>query len=185
MERIQAALSTWVSNAGANATVVEFLKLNPNKNCDGFDNGTAAWNTLKIGGAACLDIQKLDSLNQADIVNPYGHKWVLVGGEWGTTGTDNASKIGIGTGFYIASSATSRFACNIDSILDDKYLLFGDARSNAKELRTNNTTPQNALKAQNAKTDASFTTCDKWDNALTGSGPTAGASTFVAYNLGL
>jgi prepilin-type N-terminal cleavage/methylation domain-containing protein len=178
IERIQAALSTWVANAGANSTPREFEKLTPVKSCAGADNGSAAWNQIVVNGAACLDIDKLDTLSEGDKINPYGHRWVLVGGEWAGKGTDNASKIGYGTSFYTASSSAPRFACNVDSILDDKYFLFGEVRSNMQEVRTDTNTPKAALKAQD-KNDKPFTTCDKWDNLIVSN------NYFVAYNLGL
>jgi prepilin-type N-terminal cleavage/methylation domain-containing protein len=174
LEKIQAAVAGWYSNTGSASTPADFQRLSGTTppSCDAASGGTAAPSAAYSQGR-CLDVKVLKELRSNDVTTPFGDNWTMIGGSW-----DNATILQ-GDRFILITAASPRFACNVESIMDDKYFLFGDARASYNERRVNDgeggRTP---IFPQNLDDDPVFMTCDEWNN-------TYDNTHFVGYELSL
>jgi prepilin-type N-terminal cleavage/methylation domain-containing protein len=171
LEKIQAAVSGWYSNTGTAATPMEFWRLDESYGC--VSEGTVMGASIATGGVLCLNLRQLGEIRPNDLLNPFGDNWTMFGGTW----DNNTAELARGTNFTLVSSASARFACNVERLMnDDGYFRFGDVRSTYDELRVG-LTSQPALDNRSA-TDPAFQSCDEWDNSWDD-------AHYVGYQLGL
>jgi prepilin-type N-terminal cleavage/methylation domain-containing protein len=149
IEKIQASIAGWFGNAGGEASAFKV------------DNSSCVGKPTAFDKLSCLQISLLRDLKTSDLKSPTDN-WSLLRGAYNSDNDSVANAFGEGTNFILLLSKTSpRFACNVESMMDDKNYRRSDGRFGS------------GITEQKDNTTNTYLTCDDtaWsDSVVTSNG---------------